>query len=137
MSYLRHVQCFILEFLVLAFIKSASPFTINLFEQFFQKSGNDTKHVMQMICLTLDMSEILDNIYILVFSKQCKFPTVRYTLWSLYLKLIFGNYGNSVFLIKNYSKSSDICANFLNSQIVGRRKVRNPSFNIICNILSI
>ena len=79
MSYLRHGQCSILEFLVLAFVKSASPFTINLFEQFFQKSGNGTRHVMQIICLTLDMSEILDNNYILVFSKQCKFPTVIYT----------------------------------------------------------
>ena len=54
------------EFLVLAFIKSASPFTIYLFDQFFQvrkwyKAGdvNDT--------WILYTSEILGNIQILVF----------------------------------------------------------------------
>ena len=34
---------------------------------------------------------------------------VRYTLWPLQLKVIFENRRNSIFLMKNYSKSSDIC----------------------------
>ena len=35
-AYLKHGQCFIWELLVLAFIKSASPICIYLFEHFFQ-----------------------------------------------------------------------------------------------------
>ena len=39
------------------------------------------------------------------FGKQCMFLTVRYTLWPLHLKVIFGNCRNFIFLMKNYSKS--------------------------------
>ena len=75
---------------------------------------------------------------------------VSYTLWPLHLKLIFENCGGSTFLIKDYSKLSDIWEfslsmkeqnwlqkYFLNSRIVGRRKMPNPLLNIICNIISI
>ena len=75
---------------------------------------------------------------------------VSCTLWPLHLNLIFGNCGNSTFLIKDYSKSSDICVftlskkeqkwlqkYFLNSRIFGRRKIPNHSLNIIGNVISI
>ena len=50
------------------------------------------------------------------FGKQRKFLTVRYTLWPLRLKKFFGNCRKSIFLMKNYSKSSDICLFTLSKQ---------------------
>ena len=73
---------------------------------------------------------------------------VSYTLRPLHLNLVFGNCGESTFLIKDYSKLSGICVftlsikeqnwlqkYFLNSRIVGRRKMPNPSLNIIGNVI--
>ena len=75
---------------------------------------------------------------------------VSYTLRPLHLKIIFGNCNKNSLLMKNYSISSDIWVftlaikeqnwlqkYFLNSRIVGRRKMPNSSLNIICNVLSI
>ena len=60
----------------------------------------------------------------------------------LYLKQIFGNCGNSIFLNKNYSKSSYICLFFqqraeliAEKPIVGHGKIPGPLLNIICAVL--
>ena len=73
---------------------------------------------------------------------------VTCTLWPLHLNLVFGNCGYSTFLITDYSKLSNICVFtlfikeqnwlhkcLLNWRIVGRRKIPNPSLNIIGNAI--
>ena len=73
---------------------------------------------------------------------------VSYTLWPLCFKIIFGNCNKTSLLMKHYSISSDhwvftllikeqnwLQKYFLNSRIVGRRKMPNFSLNIICNVL--
>ena len=75
---------------------------------------------------------------------------VRCTLRLLYLKLIFGNFESFGFLMKIYSKSSEIFVftlskkeqywlwnSFLNSKIVGRGEMPYSLLNIICNVESI
>ena len=123
----------------MAFINSASPFAIHLFEQFFKiwkwceaGDANDTPY----------FGHFWNFGQYSYFSKQCKFPTVRYALWPSHLKVVFGNCRNSIFLINKLFKTSDICI-FLcpkksrtdcRKTIVGRRKMHHPSFNIICTV---
>ena len=103
------------------------------------------------------MSEILDNIYIWVFSVNSESvllsALVKYAAWPFYWKLYFLyslEAKNPCFVTKNCWKSSYICVfilskkrrnwfhkNLHNSGMVGRRKLPDPSLNRIFNALSI
>ena len=99
----------------------------------------------------LDMSEILDNIYIWVFSINSKsvqlLPLVKYILFSHFTQncifLYFLEAKNSCFVTKNCWKSSYICVFILSKKdaivfaTVGRRKLADTSLNHIFNALSI
>ena len=104
------------------------------------------------------MSEILDNIYIWVFSINSEsvllLALVKYMLCSHFTQncifLYFLEAKNPCFVTKNCWKSSYICVfilskkrrnwfhkNLHNSGMVGRRKLPDPSLNHIFNALSI
>ena len=105
----------------------------------------------------LDMSEILDNIYIWVFSVNSESvllsALVKYAAWPFYWKLYFLyslEAKNPCFVTKNCWKSSYICVfilskkrrnwfhkNLHNSGMVGCRKLPNLSLNHIFNALLI
>ena len=106
----------------------------------------------------MDMSKILGNIYIWVFSVNSEsvllLAFVKYMLYSHFTQNYIFWYiletKNSCFVRKNCSKSSYICAfllskkqqnwfykNLHNSGMVGRRKLPDPSLNIIFNALLI
>ena len=106
----------------------------------------------------LDISKILDNIYIWVFLVNSEsvllLALVKYMLCSHFTQncilLYFLEAKNSYFVTKNCGKSSYICLFILskkrrnwfhknphNSGMVGRRKLPDPSFNHIFNSLSI
>ena len=106
----------------------------------------------------LDMAEILDNIYIWVFSINSEsvllLVLVKYMLCSHFTQncilLYFLEAKNPYFVTKNCWKSSYICVfilskkrrnwfhkNLHNSGMVGRRKLPEPSLNHIFNALSI
>ena len=106
----------------------------------------------------LDMSEILDNIYIWVFLVNIEsvllLALVKYMLCSHFTQncilLYFLEAKNPYFATKNCWKSSYICVFILskkqhnwfhkslhNSEMVGRKKLSDPSLNRICNALSI
>ena len=105
----------------------------------------------------LDMSEILDNIYISVFLVNIEsvllLALVRYILYSHFTQncilLYFLEAKNPYFVTKNCWKSSYICAFILskkrrnwfhknphNLRTVRRRKLPDPSLNRIFNALS-
>ena len=104
----------------------------------------------------MDMSEILDNIYISVFSMNSEsvllLALVKYMLCSHFTQnciLYFLEAKNPYFETKNCWKSSYICVFILskkwrnwfhktlhNSGMVGRRKLPDPSLNHIFNALS-
>ena len=104
------------------------------------------------------MSEILDNIYIWVFSINSEIvlllALVKYMLCSHFTQncifLYFLEAKNPCFVTKNCSKSSYICVfilskkqhnwfykNLHNSRMVYRKKLPDPSWNCIFNALSI
>ena len=106
----------------------------------------------------LDMSKILDNIYIWVYLVNIEsvllLVLVKYILCSHFTQncilLFFLEAKNPYFVTKNCWKSSYICVFILsekrrtrfqkklyNSGMVGRRKLTDPSLNRIFNVLSI
>ena len=106
----------------------------------------------------MDISEILDNIYIWMFLVNSEsvllLALVKYMLCSQFTQncifLYFLEAKNPYFVMKNCWKSSYICVfilskkrrnwfhkNLHNSGMVGRRKLPDPSLNHIFNALSI
>ena len=106
----------------------------------------------------LEMSQILNNIYIWVFLVNIEsvllLALVKYMLCSHFTQnctlLYFLEAKNPYFVTKNLWKSSYICAfilskkrrnwfhkNLHNSGMVGRRKLPDPALNRIFNALSI
>ena len=113
-TYYGHGQCFIWEFLVLAFIETERLNSSNFYE-----SANDTNLVCKLYISSLliktlisDMSEILDNIYI---DRFLLLAFVKYILSQIYSHCMrncsfwyFLAILETCLLKKIFSKSSDI-----------------------------
>ena len=137
-----HGKCFIWKVLLLAFTKSARQISIYLIA------------ISPDLEMTQDRSAVNGTSYlghvwnfvqysyfsVLVSSASCLLRGfVRYTLWVLHSKLIFGNGGNSSFRMKNYSKSY-ICVFTLSKKcwiVFTEVYLLCPSLNCICNAVSI
>ena len=132
------------EFLVLAFIKSGSPFTIYFFEQFFliwkwHKAGdaNDTSYLgyvwncrqhLYFSVLVISASFLLLDIPFAhcTWNRFLETAETQFFRWKIIQNLIF------VYVL--VQKRAELIAEKL---IFGRRKRPVPTLNIICTVLSI